>query len=121
MKTGWVGSVRALLALGLLGAGLAPACAETTTPGDNSETHFLITCEESCDGGLECICGVCTKPCSSDTGCGDLGGDATCNDSCDGATSTKICDVACTESADCNALGAAFACYGGRCRTEPEP
>lgn len=112
----WVGRLGTVLVVGLAFAGVTPGCdGETSSTGDNSETHFLATCDSVCSGGLECICGVCTKRCSEADSCGDLSANASCAESC-GENATKICDVTCAISADCAALGAAFGCYDGHCR-----
>ncbi len=90
---------------------------ESTSDPDDSETHFLATCTGSCTGGLECICGVCTKACDASTACGDLTSAAECADSCgETGAPTKVCDVPCTSSSDCSALGTGFACNNGHCR-----
>ncbi len=94
--------------------GLAAGCAKTATPGD-SETHFLAKCTDTCGGGLSCVCGVCTKPCTASSSCGALSDAASCDDSCSDAA-TKICDVSCTVDDDCSSLGAKFGCDGGHCR-----
>jgi hypothetical protein len=54
-----------LLLLGL--AALAAGCGRTQSGGDQgSETHWLRACETSSDCTLgDCLCGVCTLPCSS--------------------------------------------------------
>src|SRR5262249_27572167 len=107
--------IAALVLGSLLLAGFASACDGKTATSDNSETHFLGSCAGSCSGGLECICGVCSKRCTETSACGDLSADAQCSDSCDGPTA-KMCDLPCTNSANCSALGSGFVCDGGHCR-----
>ena len=83
-----------------------------------TETHFLNTCESSCEEGLSCICGVCTQACSDDGSCGSLPGDAVCtatSDACGGAVA-RTCDVTCAGDDDCSSLGATHTCRAGRCR-----
>src|SRR5690606_24661689 len=48
------------------------ACGETATVESGSETHFLLRCIESCGAGFECLGGVCTRDCETDTDCSDL-------------------------------------------------
>jgi hypothetical protein len=57
----------ALLVLLLGLGGLAAGCGRTDRGGDEgSETHWLHACDTSSDCALgECLCGVCTLPCSS--------------------------------------------------------
>ena len=67
---GWFGMCASL---GLLGCSSA-ADSERTT----SETHFMRECTDTCEQGLDCICGVCTRPCQSNSSCSDLGMDVVC-------------------------------------------
>jgi len=62
-----VGLLVPLLALGAL----AGACGRTDSGGDEgSETHWLSECASSSECELgECLCGVCTLPCSSVRDC----------------------------------------------------
>jgi len=99
----------------LLLAGLFAGCDGKSATTSDSETHFLEKCSDTCAGGLTCLCGVCTKPCTAQSSCGALSADASCEDSCTDA-STKVCDVACSADGDCSALGPEFACSAGRCR-----
>src|SRR5215467_14542586 len=80
--------------------GWTGACSSKVTAGD-SESHFLAYCSPgSCTGGLECVCGVCTKPCTDDGACSALG-NATCTTH-DDCSTPKSCDVGCTSNADCD-------------------
>ncbi len=92
------------------------ACAKSTVAENSSETHFLASCEESCEGGLDCICGVCTEACELGSSCMYLTTDARCvaneSASCD---PVPTCDVACERDADCAALDDRV-CEAGRCR-----
>lgn len=97
-------------------AGLFTACGESAKTSD-SETHFLEKCTDTCSGGLICLCGVCTKPCTAAASCGDLSASASCEDSCSDSSS-KVCDVACSGDGDCSSLGADFACNTGHCRQD---
>lgn len=98
-------------------AGLFTACDGKSAKTSDSETHFLETCTDTCSGGLTCLCGVCTKPCTAQAGCGDLSSSASCEDSCS-ESSSKVCDVACNADGDCASLGAAFGCSAGHCRQD---
>lgn len=94
------------------------ACANSRPAEGSSETHFLLLCsDDSCGGGLSCVCGVCTKPCSSDSMCSSLGDGVRCysvgHQACDSA---ERCDVECTQDADCKAISDNHVCDGGRCR-----
>jgi hypothetical protein len=57
---------------------LAFACGSSSSSSTDTRTNWLVTCSDDCDGGLACLCGVCTKVCTSDTKCGEFGEDAVC-------------------------------------------
>jgi hypothetical protein len=123
----WREGVAALRPLILLGV-LAVACgtrAGETQPGTGSETHFLSWCSSgSCSDGLDCICGVCTRPCAETASCAELASTAEClavgsrpaEQSCPGAMAEASCEVACSVDADCAPLGSAHRCDRGFCR-----
>jgi len=94
------------------------ACSSDVTTGD-SESHFLAFCTPGgCGSGLECLCGVCTKACTSDANCSALG-NATCVVR-SGCSTPKSCDVPCHTSGDCSSA-AGSACVGGYCRSGSVP
>lgn len=70
------------IALGAtLGTLLAGACGGTVnkTPSIGSESHFLAYCEQGCGPGLDCIGGICTRPClTGQASCTDLAANAAC-------------------------------------------
>lgn len=109
-----------LLVLSLFAFG----CANSTTPAPvGGETHFLHSCEgDTCGLGLDCVCGVCTKPCVGDNACGDLNGNATCEaagtpiGACVSPQANPVCEVKCTADIDCETLGAGYTCESGSCR-----
>ncbi len=104
-------------ALGL--ALLAGACGGTTanSPGLGSESHFLARCEGSCPGGLDCIGGICTRAClTASSSCEDLGSGARCTDQSVEPGEVAVCDVGCSTSADCSALGTDYTCEDAFCR-----
>lgn len=115
----------------LLGIWLATtlfACAQATTPEPvGGETHFLQGCsgEDSCGLGLDCVCGVCTKPCVTDNSCKDQSSLATCESAgtpigaCDNPQASPVCDVKCTLDSDCTTLGSTYTCESGSCRKLP--
>lgn len=108
----------ALLGLGLI----ASACGKTGKTG-SGETHFLYSCEDECPGQLECLCGVCSKPCDDDASCSSLGERATCvvHDLGTCTIVTKSCDVECANDRDCSSQGAANTCQAGLCREPGQP
>jgi len=100
-------------------------CAQSTKPPDvGGETHFLHACEDTtgCGLGLDCVCGVCTKPCTTDNICETSSSLATCepagtpNGACVNPQASPVCDVECSVNADCNSLGSGFTCEQGSCR-----
>jgi hypothetical protein len=131
-------SLRALrwltpVALGLL---LATSCSEpSSSPQIGSETHFLMGCDEtSCDAGMQCICGVCSKPCVQQDDCRSLSAAASCTPlrprvtegRCDATQIGAMCDAGCLLDDDCAAFSPDSRCEGGFCRepgtaVEPGP
>jgi hypothetical protein len=121
-------ALRLLLPFTLLMLWIA-SCGQTTSPQSGSETHFLMGCHEStCGEGMQCICGVCSKPCVQLADCRRLSSVAECTSlgprvargSCDGTQIGAMCDVGCLTDDDCSALGGNSRCDNGYCR-EPGP
>jgi len=99
------------------------ACSTKAARGGDSNTNWLRTCDNASDcGGLDCICGFCTKACSGSS-CGS--GPATeCIEPSDSATEmacrgvrpmTPLCTSRCAHDADCAAAGANLRCIDGAC------
>lgn len=109
------------LALGIAGCEAGPAAREL-----GSETHFLRGCNQTCEGGFTCLCGVCTKECSVDATCEELAAGASCVGSgprvadgiCEDQGTAAFCDHTCTSDADCSGLPDAQHCDAGYCRGE---
>ncbi len=112
-----------------LGAGLAALLLALVVPaggcGANvdggtlrgSETHFLTRCDAACSDGLDCIGGICTRTCLLSNGsCGDLASGAACTDQSVEPGQAAVCDLGCSETADCGELGAGHVCDAGYCR-----
>jgi hypothetical protein len=99
-------------------------CSSTHVGPNNgsSETHFLRRCEDSCGGGLSCVCGVCTEPCTSDAMCTGLDSDATCSTpeaaACGGAEAMQTCELTCERDADCAVLSSEHRCEAEVCRAQ---
>jgi len=109
----------------LLTLGIVGACADDPAPkpvGDGP--RFLQACLAggACGLGLECVCGVCTRPCNTANTCQDETANATCNlvgtpnDACVSTRASRACDVNCTVNDDCRSLGSAYTCESGSCR-----
>lgn len=109
------------LMLGLL---LAASCRSTASPQAGSETHFLMSCEATCDAGLQCICGVCSRACVQQGDCAQLSDASSCTPlnprvaegRCDDTQLGAMCDVDCLTDADCSAVASDSHCDGGYCR-----
>jgi hypothetical protein len=117
-----------LVSFALLGLWIA-SCGQTSSPRAGSETHFLMDCSEaSCGTGMQCICGVCSKPCVQQADCSRLSSSASCTPlgprttqgRCDDAQIGAMCDASCLTDDDCSALGHGSRCDSGFCR-EPGP
>jgi hypothetical protein len=108
-----------LLVVLLCGSGCRSA--ESPTGG---ETHFLKTCTESeqCGEDLSCLCGVCTRACTSDAECGDLPA-SECRTPIDSPACTDgpvaHCDASCNVDADCRDISASHRCVLNVCRSGP--
>lgn len=119
-------TMNALYLLVISIATLATGCSETHAKNqEGGETHFLMECgeDDSCPNDLECVCGVCTDTCTAQADCAPLGEAATClpferaSALCEGEQSPeRTCDVGCTETEQCAALGDGFECVAERCR-----
>lgn len=101
-------------------------CESQSIDPTGGETHFLKLCDaspNSCGSTLECLCGVCTRPCSSDHSCSSLP-QASCSEAFDACYEPKddkpapsgACEVFCDEDQDCAVLSAEFSCKDGVCR-----
>jgi hypothetical protein len=108
---------------------LIASCGQTSSPQAGSETHFLMSCDVTgCGQGMQCICGVCSKPCVQESDCGSLSDAASCTPlgprvtegRCDEAQMGAMCDAECLIDAECGALGPSSVCDAGYCR-EPGP
>lgn len=104
---------------------LLASCGQTSSPQAGSETHFLMSCSDSsCGEGMQCICGVCSKPCVEASDCSALSEAASCTllgprvslGRCDDAPIGAMCDADCLVDDDCRALGSESRCERGFCR-----
>lgn len=104
---------------------LIASCGEpSSSPTVGSETHFLMDCEASCDAGMQCICGVCSKPCVEQDDCSPLSSLASCSPlaprvaqgRCEAAPLGAMCDVGCLTDDDCSELSSDSRCVAGFCR-----
>jgi hypothetical protein len=81
----------------------------------SSQTHWLQGCDSASEcGGLECLCGVCTKSCEDNAECSSLGESSVCTSlgaSCEG-NEQSVCSKECDENRDC---GDEQACTDGVC------
>ncbi len=112
-KMGWVPRWRTLCAALVLAA-CGGAVGQSTAGG---ESHFLRHCATSCEKGLECVSGVCTRGCLvGQDECSDLSPDATCTDQSIEPGAVAVCDLSCSTSSDCDNLGADYQCEAGFCR-----
>lgn len=97
--------------------GAVMACGKVE-PVQSGETHFLAYCSETCQGGYDCVCGVCTRACESNAECASEPGAATCMEPSDRIceVATRSCDKGCARDADCVSLGYSARCVSGVCR-----
>jgi hypothetical protein len=100
------------------------SCESSTTEPTGGETHFLTWCDSAsapCGGGLSCVCGVCSLPCTSSTECQGLPTSeclaSTDPSGCSDAQPVSRCDVPCNWDTDCSALSGSHTCELGACRS----
>jgi hypothetical protein len=99
-------------------------CGTTREDPTGGETHFLERCASSadCGAGLDCVCSLCSLPCSASSACGQFPA-ADCvspSEACE-LPSAGFCDVTCTADDDCGWLSTSHVCANGVCRSEPAP
>jgi hypothetical protein len=113
----WFGRLcRALVGIAIIGACSGRAKDATVAAGD-SESHFLAHCVPgSCDGGLECLFGICTELCTDDSSCAPLSPASVCRPLDASGAGSAVCDLECSTAADCASAGTDLACDAGRCR-----
>ncbi len=96
--------------------GALPSCnGNTDSSGTDSNTHWLERCDSDVEcGELSCICGTCTKSCTTATSCETYGSQATCTmvSGCTDAAAPTACVVTCNTNADCDGAS----CEMGQCR-----
>jgi len=104
---------------------LAASCSSfSASPQAGSETHFLMSCEASCDAGLQCICGACSRRCVQPSDCAPLSEAASCTPlgprvaegRCDDTPIGAMCDAACVTDQDCSSIAGNSRCESGYCR-----
>jgi glucuronoarabinoxylan endo-1,4-beta-xylanase len=102
-------------------------CSPSSEPQTGSQTNWLSRCETDADcGGLACLCGACTHPCTHDSACADIAG-STCVAAdelgavaqCDGQrpSETGLCLPRCATEG----CAEGEACVGGVCQATGEP
>jgi hypothetical protein len=111
------------LSLALL---LSVSCNSLDSPQAGSETHFLMTCDDACPNGLQCICGVCSRACLEQAQCAELSlasctplGPRVAERRCQETPLHMMCDASCLVDADCSALSGDSRCHDGYCRESP--
>jgi hypothetical protein len=108
----------ATFALVLLALGAAHGCqGEARGSIEGSQTHFLRSCSAACEmEGLECLCGVCTRPCEADLECAELGAGSACLAAAPAcAEAAPSCGVECGSDDDCSGVASDMECIAGRC------
>src|SRR5689334_15702674 len=85
-------------------------------PQSSSATHFLENCNGPCAGGFECVCGSCTRACTSSTECRAISDGTKCvvtadaHPACSATQPAHVCDQSCTADDDCKGLASAPHC-----------
>jgi hypothetical protein len=115
--------IRVRIAIGIA-AGLLGACdpERPAEPTAGTNTNWMSHCSSNADcvGGISCLCGVCTKACSTTADC--AGSNGSCAEplstliACHEPNSAPLCLAVCTFDGDCpsNEL-----CVQGTCSLAP--
>lgn len=101
--------------LGLAGFVASLACTSTSDDPKSGETHFLMSCQDTCGGGLTCLRHVCTRACSNTSECTRLAVGATCEPSSATPASPTACAIACRSDAECQRALGPSTCVGTNC------
>lgn len=107
--------------LAVAGAGLALAvggCSPAGSRSTDSESHWFVSCntDAACSAELQCLCGVCTRPCDTDGECAGATGqclETGAVDACGASGVVRVCGVACGSDGECGGGGT---CGGGALR-----
>jgi hypothetical protein len=67
-------------------------------------------CSTTCDNGLTCLEGLCTRPCDADGECTDLSSRAECTAFSTRRNAPTVCTIPCSSDDGCQALGAGSFC-----------
>jgi hypothetical protein len=100
---------------------LAVACGKTVSQGEiDSKTHWLLRCSTDAEcGSLECLCDVCTKPCTEPLACPNAAVAECRRSSASGCgESEPMCVAPCKNDRDCDAARAGLLCIEGQCQPE---
>ena len=100
-------------------------CGDTQSSSGNSNTNWLRICKTDAEcGALQCLCGVCTTSCATET-CRDVDSHAVCVKPTLAAATARcgldfpsagVCTTQCLSSAGCVAP---LLCIGGACLAGP--
>jgi len=118
--------------IAFLCAATVAACApaDRSDPSTDTESHWLESCASgaSCPEGANCVCGICSTPCSGSGSCKEVPGATTCTtkpevrSTCPQLQDTGACLESCDSDAECRARDPALTCDDGRCtRTTYQP
>jgi hypothetical protein len=109
--------------VGTTGSAGATGAAGTMTKSAHGGKLFDVCVGVSgCSPGLECFCGICTKPCMAPSSCVGLAHGATCptttpwTSACTAPPLLAECVIECSTDGDCGALGPTAVCTRGWCR-----
>jgi hypothetical protein len=108
------------------------ACASTTQPDPDGQTHWMTRCDENADcGELSCICGVCTELCTANDECSSGESVATCQTAANVLDTTvcttrqaaaSVCVPLCDGQSDCNIVASDLMCLdNGVCAIDDLP
>jgi hypothetical protein len=116
-----------LIAALCLFAGLSTvACSKAIKPLPDKNTNWLRACDSDaeCGSELACLCGACTKACTSTRQCGAAAEAAVCIEASDASLVAVcgrelevagVCSATCDRDSDCAAQAKGLKCQSGLC------
>lgn len=119
-------SAARLAGIGLLLGWLSLSCSPSGESGD-SQTNWLRSCRADAEcGDMQCLCGVCTRPCTDADACSGMPGASCVSASDSGAIaqcsgSPPPAAGLCLSRCDVAACPSAQMCVAGICAPLPEP
>ncbi len=123
---------RSLAVLGLIACVTwGSACAKAVLPDPDKNTNWLSICQsdQQCGGDFSCLCGVCTKSCTSTDACQAVNKSSTCVSTKHAAAGPMctsnptnvpgVCIASCQLDSECHVFAKGLSCRNHTCIALP--